>query len=476
MMADTHCFHPPRFIHHGAVHTVTGSCHQYLLAEHYTLLIDCGLFQGDELGVGSDQQLNGRLPFALSTIKALILTHVHLDHCGRLPQLYAAGYRGPIYLTQASALLLPLALRDALKTNSELQPEQINLLLDGLLRLLRPCDYSKWQQLPAVNSAKCRVECRFQPAGHILGSAYVEIRHQVKTAWFKTVFSGDLGPPDTPLLPTPKAPASADILVLESTYGDRCHQGRQQRQQQLQQVIARALQDNGTILIPAFSLGRTQELLYELEDILHRLRAAKIHPQLSWSELAVIVDSPLAIEFTHAYRQLQQYWDKAAKAKLKRGRQPLAFLQLTYMADHQQHLALVNLLASTASPAIVIAGGGMCNGGRIVDYLQAMLADSRHQILFVGYQAKGTAGAAIIAAAATGASSVRFKGQLYPLRAEVLVLSGYSAHADQQDLLRFVRQMKSAPRQIRLVHGDQQAKQALQLQLQAQGYQVLIAD
>lgn len=475
-MADTHCFHPPRFIHHGAVHTVTGSCHQYLLAEHYTLLIDCGLFQGDELGVGSVQQLNRQLPFALSTIKALILTHVHLDHCGRLPQLYAAGYRGPIYLTQASALLLPLALRDALKTNSELQPEQINLLLAGLLRLLKPCDYSKWLQLPAVTAAACRVECRFQPAGHILGSAYVEIRHQVQTAWFKTVFSGDLGPPDTPLLPTPKALASADILVLESTYGDRCHQGRQQRQQQLQQVIARALQDNGTILIPAFSLGRTQELLYELEDILHRLRAAKIHPQLSWSELAVIVDSPLAIEFTHAYRQLQQYWDKAAKAKLKRGRQPLAFLQLTYMADHQQHLALVNLLASTASPAIVIAGGGMCNGGRIVDYLQAMLADSRHQILFVGYQAKGTAGAAIIAAAATGASRVRFKGQLYPLRAEVLVLSGYSAHADQQDLLQFVRQMKSAPRQIRLVHGDQQAKQALQLQLQAQGYQVLIAD
>ncbi len=263
--------------------------------------------------------------------------------------------------------------------------------------------------------------------------------------------------------------------MLESTYGDRCHQGRQQRQSQLQQVIARALQDNSTILIPAFSLGRTQELLYELEDMLHRLRAANIHPALSWSELAVIVDSPLAIEFTQAYRQLQQYWDQAAKAKLKRGRQPLAFLQLTCLADHQQHLALVNLLASTASPAIVIAGGGMCNGGRIVDYLAAMLADSRHQILFVGYQSKGSAGAAIIAAA-TGASSVHFKGKLYPLRAEVLMLPGYSAHDDQQDLLQFVQRMKSAPRQIRLVHVDRQAKQALQLQLQAKGYQVMIAD
>jgi metallo-beta-lactamase family protein len=475
-MADTHCFHPPRFIHHGAVHTVTGSCHQYLLAEDYTLLIDCGLFQGNEQGAGSDQQLNGRLPFQLATVKALILTHVHLDHCGRLPQLYAAGYRGPIFLTQASALLLPLALRDALKSYSALQPEQINLLIDGLLRLLEPCDYGRWQQLPALTATGGHVECKLQPAGHILGSAYVEIRHKVATRRFKTVFSGDLGPPHTPLLPTTKAPSSADILVLESTYGDRCHQGRRQRQQQLQQVIARALQDNGTILIPAFSLGRTQELLYELEDILHRLRADKIHPELSWSELAVIVDSPLGIEFTNAYMQLQQYWDKAAKAKLKRGRQPLAFLQLTCITDHRQHLALVNLLASTGSPAIVIAGGGMCSGGRIVDYVQAMLADSRHQILFVGYQAKGSTGAAIIQAAATGAGSVSIKGQLYPLAAEVVVLSGYSAHADQQDLIHFVRRMKSPPRQIRLVHGDRLAKQALQLQLQTLGYQVMIAD
>jgi metallo-beta-lactamase family protein len=474
-MTDMLWFDPPHFIHHGAVEGVTGSCHQYKLAEDYSVLIDCGLFQGNEQGAGRDKLKNRQLDVDISTVKALLLTHVHIDHCGRLPFLVASGYRGPIYLTHASALLLPLVLQDALKTGYQLAEQQIQFMVDQITRLLQPCNYDEWLPLP-VAADGLTAQFRFQVAGHIMGSAYVEIKHQLAERWFKTVFSGDLGPPFTPLLPAPQSPSAADVLVLESTYGDRCHVGRRQRQKRLQQIILAALQDNGTILIPAFSIGRTQELLYELEAILYRLRTKHIHRHLAWSELTIIVDSPLAAEFTKSYQQLQHYWDQEAKRKVKQGRQPLNFAQLTLVTDHRQHLALVNRLASTAMPAIVIAGSGMCTGGRIVDYLHAMVADARHQILFVGYQARGTPGAALIdAAKGKGEQQVILQDTTYPLKAEVIVLSGYSAHADQQDLVHFVQRMKTAPKQIRLIHGDKTAKASLQQKLSQLGYQVMIA-
>jgi metallo-beta-lactamase family protein len=472
---ETVFFESPKFIHHGAVDGVTGSCHQYQLAADYSLLIDCGLFQGNEQGPGSDLFYNRQFNIDIGSIKALLLTHVHIDHCGRLPNLIAAGYRGPILLTHASAKLFPLVLQDALKTGYQLSAAQIELLIEQIVIQLQPCAFGQWIPLPAVPWCDTAPAVRFQVAGHILGSAYLEIKHKIKKAWFKTVFSGDLGPPYTPLLPAPKPPSAADVLVLESTYGDRCHQGRRERQQQLEKIILAAMQDNGSLLIPAFSIGRTQELLYELEAILQRLKGQKIHQQLAWSELAIIVDSPLAVQFTTAYLQLQQDWDQEAKRKVKQGRHPLDFSQFTTVKDHEQHLLLVNLLASTATPAIVIAGSGMCTGGRIVDYLKAMLPDRRHQVLFVGYQARGTPGAAIIKAAATGSKSVRLQQTEYPLAAEVIVLSGYSAHADQQDLIRFVQGMKRAPKQIRLIHGDGGAKRSLQQKLQQLGFAAIIA-
>ncbi len=198
----------------------------------------------------------------------------------------------------------------------------------------------------------------------------------------------------------PQAPERADVLILESTYGDRLHEDRSIRQQALEQIIDKALEDNGTVLIPAFSIGRTQELLYELEDILRRkmplnhsaensaLPAGGEVPPADWSRLPIILDSPLASRFTKAYQAFEDYWDEDARLRLDAGRKPLGFEQLITVDTHEEHLRTVNYLTSTARPAIVIAGNGMCAGGRIVNYLKAMLGDARHNVVFVGYQGK----------------------------------------------------------------------------------------
>jgi metallo-beta-lactamase family protein len=275
------------------------------------------------------------------------------------------------------------------------------------------------------------------------------------------------------LLPDPTPLEDADLLVLESTYGDKNHEDRKNRQQRLQQVLEKALKDNGTVLIPAFSIGRTQELLYELEDIIHRMQGHTIHKGLRWEQLDIIVDSPLAANFTAVYKELKDYWDEEAKQKLQSGRHPLQFEQLLTVKSHDDHQKVVQHLADTGRPAIVIAAGGMCAGGRVVNYLKALLKSARHQILFIGYQARGTPGAAILQHAQTG-GDVQLDGEDYAIRAQVIQLSGYSAHADQQDLLHFVGQMNKPPKQIRLVHGDTEAKLELKRQLEAKGHNVVI--
>lgn len=238
-------------------------------------------------------------------------------------------------------------------------------------------------------------------------------------------------------------------------------------------MLQKALSDNGTVLIPAFSIGRTQELLYELEDIIHRMRGQAIHNELKWEQLHIIVDSPLAAGFTSAYKELKQFWDQEAKQRAQNGRHPLQFEQLLTVNSHDDHQNLVRYLAETGRPAIVIAASGMCAGGRVVNYLKALLGSAQHQILFIGYQARGTPGAALLRLGKAG-GELMLDGQKYPVRAEVIQLGGYSAHADQQDLLAFVEGMRKAPEQIRLVHGDEEAKRELKRQLQARGYQVVI--
>ncbi|MBY0420438.1 MAG: MBL fold metallo-hydrolase, partial [Pararheinheimera sp.] len=263
-------------------------------------------------------------------------------------------------------------------------------------------------------------------------------------------------------------------LILESTYGDHNHENRARRQLGLQKVLEKSLADNGTVLVPAFSIGRTQELLYELEDIIHRMKDQPIHRSLNWDQLDIIVDSPLAAKFTQVYQQAKSYWDQEAKKRVDKGRHPLQFEQLLTIKSHDDHQKVVQHLVETERPAIVIAASGMCAGGRVVNYLKALLGSERHQILFIGYQARGTPGAELVAKAKIG-GQLQLDGVYYPIRAEVLQLSGYSAHADQQDLLKFVTGMEKAPGQIRLVHGDEDAKYALKQLLLSKGFDTVIA-
>lgn len=470
--------HNPTLIHHGAVDGVTGSCHQYFIRHDQSVLIDCGLFQGIEQGRGKAGANSAQINFPLDGIQALLLTHVHIDHAGRIPYLIAAGFKGPIYCSKASALLLPLVLEDALKMGITRDEKLISGFLKAVSRQLRPCNYNQWYELEQSLSG---ARVRFQNAGHILGSAYVEICHQIpaidqdtQPGWYKAVFSGDLGARDTPLLPDPTPLEYADLLVLESTYGDKNHEDRRNRQQRLQQALEKALIDNGTVLIPAFSIGRTQELLYELEDIVHQMQGQVIHKSLKWEQLDIIVDSPLAADFTAVYKELREHWDDEAKQKLQSGRHPLQFEQLLTVKNHEDHQKVVQHLADTCRPAIVIAASGMCAGGRVVNYLKALLGSQRHQILFIGYQARGTPGAALVAKAKSG-GQLQLDGVYYPIHAEILQLHGYSAHADQQDLLSFVEGMAQAPGQIRLVHGDEGAKRALKQLLVSKGFHTVIA-
>lgn len=417
----------PQIIHHGGKEGVTGSCHELRVSAGAGILIDCGLFQGDEenqvQGLRSKVQDSTLLPvsghqsplqidFPVAHLRALVVTHVHIDHVGRIPWLLAAGFRGPIYCSEPSALLLPLMLEDAFRVGVSRDTRMTEKYLAELKKRIVPIHYGRWQTIPTGSEIELKI--RLQPAGHILGSAYVETRikygepgkrHEVRGERksqspvarheSRVVFSGDLGAPYAPLLPAPKSPYRADVLVLESTYGDRLHEGRKDRRDRLQAIIEHALANRGTVLIPAFALGRTQELLYELEGIIHRHRERPAARGLPWSELEIVLDSPLASRITGAYRQLRPFWDAEAQRRMHSGRLPLGFEQLTVIEDHADHENAVRHLQRSGRPCIVIAAGGMCSGGRIVNYLKALLGDARTDVLFIGYQARGTPGRAI---------------------------------------------------------------------------------
>jgi len=455
----------PEITHHGAINGVTGSCHELKLDENNAVLIDCGLFQGAEISPSGSVVDQLAIDFPIQNIKALIVTHCHIDHVGRIPYLMAAGFEGPIYCSEPSAVLLPLVLEDAVKIGLSKDPYIIKKFLKLLNSRIIAVPYGKWQKIALSDTSQTTLNIKFKPAGHILGSAYIETKIKQQEKEQRITFSGDLGGPYTPLLPNPKPPYKADVLVLESTYGDKNHINRKQRKQQLKKSIIQCLQNKGVILIPAFSIGRTQELLYELEELIHKHKTETLYKNLDWDDLEIIVDSPLASKFTQSYKALKPFWDAEAKAKINRGRHPLSFEQLTTINDHQEHTATVEYLQKTARPCIVLAASGMCAGGRIVNYLKALIEDKRTDILFVGYQAEGTAGRSIQKYAARN-GYVEMDGQRYTINAGAYTLSGYSAHADQATLLRFVKRMRIKPKEIRLVHGDNEAKLTLQNKLQ----------
>ncbi len=431
-----------KIIHHGATDGVTGSCHQLFWHDNRSILVDCGLFQGAEQSADGSHAGQMEIEFPVQGIDALVLTHVHIDHAGRIPWLMAAGFKGPIWCSEASAQLLPLVLEDALKVGVTQNPVLIARFLERIRKQIRPLGWRRWETLTPG------LRIKLHPAGHILGSAFVEC--DLIEADKRIVFSGDLGAPYSPLLPAPRSPWRADVLVLESTYGDRRHEHRRHRREALSGILQRAVRNRGVVLIPAFSIGRTQELLYELEELAHR----------GEMRLDVIVDSPLAARFTESYQALKSEWDKEARRKLAQGRHPLDFSQLVTIADHKAHLVKVDTLKKTAEPTIVIAASGMCSGGRIVNYLKALIEDERTDILFSGYQAQGTPGR-VIQQYGPKHGWVELDGRRFTIRAGIHTLPGYSAHADQKNLVDFVMRMRHKPSEIRLVHGEAGAKATL---------------
>ncbi len=470
-MSPTSLLSQLRITHHGAVDGVTGSCHQLTLPGGDAVLVDCGLFQGAETSSDGATANKLEIGFPIDKLRALFVTHVHIDHVGRVPYLLAAGFKGPIYCSEPSGLLLPMVLEDALKVGFTRDKALIARVITQLQKQIIALPYKAWQTVLPADAAqpdKPALKLRLQPAGHILGSAYLEL--DVSRGTGKgidkavVVFSGDLGAPYTPLLPAPQSPARADILVIESTYGDRVHESRKDRRQRLQAICEHAFSNGGTLLIPAFSIGRTQELLYELEEIIHRNRQRPAAKGVNWGDLDIVVDSPLAADFTAGYGKLKAHWDLEARRKFTAGRHPLAFEQVTTIDEHSTHLRTVEYLAKTARPAIVIAASGMCSGGRIVNYLKAMLGDPRHDVLFCGYQAAGTPGRDILQHAPKPGKPggyVMLDGQRIDIRAGIHQLGGFSAHADQKDLLNFISRIPTPPKQVRIVHGDEAAKATL---------------
>ncbi|MBC3621531.1 MBL fold metallo-hydrolase RNA specificity domain-containing protein [Vibrio metschnikovii] len=440
-----------QILHHGGKNTVTGSCHE-LRVDGVAVLIDCGLFQGKD---ATDVALD----FPVEHIDALIVTHAHIDHIGRIPWLLAAGFTGPIYCTPASAELIPLMLEDGLKLQLGLNRQQIQQVLAIIKQRLRPFCYGEWVTISGYGQAQASLQLRFQPAGHILGSAYVELRLANGEV---VVFSGDLGASNTPLLPDPQSPLRADYLIIETTYGNRNHDDVAGRAEKLREIIQRSLENGGTILIPAFSVGRTQELLFDIERLIfeHKIDA----------DLPIILDSPMAQQVTQSYRRFKALWGEEAKQRLEMHRHPLAFDQCIQITDFRTHQALVNRLASTGASAIVVAASGMCQGGRIVEYLKALLGDERTDVIFAGFQAEGTLGRTI----AEGEKSICIDGEEIDVKASIHVMSGYSAHADQSELLAFIKGIDQPPKEIHLIHGERSAKQGFAKALTEIGYSGLV--
>ena len=433
-------------IHHGGKDTVTGSCHELRLDDQ-SILIDCGLFQGAD-------SRNLEIDFSIRNIVALLLTHSHIDHVGRIPWLLAKGFEEPIICTKATAELLPLMLSDGLKIQG-LNNRQTERVLRKVKRMVIACEYNEWIAIPTPFKSDVQLKngkdhgrpntlyARFQPAGHILGSAYIEVKLPNQEV---IVFSGDLGPSHTPLLPDPLSPERADYLFIESTYGDRQHDDIATRGQRLKKIIERSLRDGGTILIPAFSVGRTQELLFDIEQLIYQHDIDVSMP--------IVLDSPMASKVTRSYQRFKELWGNEAKAKIETHRHPLEFEQCITVEDYRTHQRLVNRLASTGEPAIVVAASGMCQGGRIMAYLKALLSDKRTDIIFAGYQADGTLGAEL----QSGSDEVEIEGGVVKVNAQIHTMSGYSAHADKNDLMTFIRGIPNKPKEVHLIHGVPKAK------------------
>ncbi len=434
----------------GACGTVTGSCTLLRFGET-RLLVDCGLFQGDD----ELEQRNWRpFPFRPQEIDAVVLTHAHLDHTGLLPRLAAQGFGGPVYCTRPTRPLAQLVLEDAGALQEEearfakkkgysrhADPRPLFTRRDAALalRLLEPVRFGEEREVaPGVT-------IRFVRAGHLLGAASVSIRAKSalggRQHW---LFSGDVGRYDAPILRDPEtADAAPDALVLESTYGDRVHPDEDPTRH-LTEIIRRTFDRGGSVLIPAFALGRTQDLLFHLSEI---ALAGGVDPD------AVFLDSPMAIKATEIYRQATPEFDEEVQALMRADANPLAVDRFRRCHTIEESKAL----NARREPAVIVASSGMATGGRIVHHLANRLSEHRNSVVFVGYQAAGTRGRALL----DGAQSISIHGRRVPVAAEIAQMQGLSAHGDADDLLRWCQAQPGVPRRIFLNHGEDPARKAL---------------
>lgn len=437
-----HCF--------GATQEVTGSC--FLIEnQNKKILIDCGLIQGRAI----DEKRNyDALPFTAKELDVVILTHAHIDHSGRLPILVKNGFSGKIISHPATIDLCDIMLRDTGFLN-EKEVETLNrkrerkgldyieplyTVKDAIntMPFFSPLPYDKIEEILP------NVKIRFLDAGHILGSAIVEMWLSEGGVTRKVVFSGDLGRQGLPILKDPTFVKNADVVIMESTYGDRNIQSWKETIKEFSQIIDEALASKGNILIPAFAVGRSQEILYSL---------FVNYDKLPLQNTYIFLDSPMAIEATKVYTKHWQLYDKATKDLIKTSGSPYQLPNLRLTVDTEQSMAINQIKQG----AIIIAGSGMCEGGRIRHHLKHNIWRKQCHLLFVGYQAQGTLGRMLI----EGASEIRLWGERVRVAAKIHSINGFSAHADQETLLKWYGHFESSPALI-LVHGEISALSTLQ--------------
>jgi len=434
---------------HGAAGEVTGSRHLVECGSRQVLL-DCGMIQG---GRGEAMRNAAGFGFDLRRVDAVVVSHAHIDHLGRLPLLLKRGYAGPIYATPATIDLArimledsaSLAAADAEKNNrgrlrrgeEPVAPLYLARDVADTLKKMRPIPYGEVREiLPGIS-------VDFEDAGHILGAASVRLAMQSSTGRRTLVFSGDIGPVDAPILRDPVPRHEADLVLLESTYGDRLHRPRAETVAELGDILEQAARDGGNVLIPAFAVGRSQEILHWL---------ARHYDDWKLDRWKIFLDSPMASRVIEVYRRHTELFDGDAMKQWGSGKSPFALPNLRLISDVQDSMALNR----RSSGCIIIAGSGMCNGGRIRHHLRHNLWRPNADVVFVGYQAQGTLGRQLV----DGADYVTIYGEKIRVRARRHTIGGLSAHADQAGLLKWYGHFEGHPR-VALVHGEDRAREAL---------------
>ena len=432
----------------GAARQVTGSKH-VLRTSRATILLDCGLFQGRRKeSVEQNRAIAQHVP--IDDLDAVVLSHAHIDHAGALPLLAKRGYRGPIYATPATRDLCGPIQRLIEREHLDMEPaeplynhDDVTVLLDQMVAL----PYRRAQEIAPG------VVLKFLDAGHVLGSAVVVLHIEEDDT--RIAFAVDLGRKGLPILREPEIPSGINCLMMESTYGDRRHAPIEEVDSALAAAINRTAKRGGKIIIPSFALERAQEVVYAIK----RLRKTNQVPALQ-----VYVDSPLTVKLTDVFKMHPECYDKETYALLVGGDSPFDFDGLHYVSDKEESKAL----AASAGPYIVISASGMCEAGRVLHHLREGIEDPRNTILIVGYQAQHTLGRRIV----ERHREVKIFGVMRRLAAEVVVLNGFSAHADQKDLIEFAEGVRSQGklRQVLLVHGEPPAQAALIAELTKHGF------